>query len=72
MYKEILINSSDAVVKAGFELFDRLYEDSEDFVFCHNDINASNIFYNNDIKLIDWEYAGFNLPIYDILIIIWS
>ena len=66
MYKEILINSSDAAVKAGFELFDRLYEDSEDFVFCHNDINASNIFYNNDIKLIDWEYAGFNLPIYDI------
>ena len=36
-------------------------------VFCHNDLLSSNIL--NDGKklwLIDWEYAGFNSPLFDL------
>ncbi len=71
-YRQIFVDSDDSRVLAGFELFDSLYDSSNNLVFCHNDINASNIFYTNDIKLIDWEYAGANLPIYDIASIIKS
>jgi serine/threonine protein kinase len=71
-YRQIFVDSDDSRILAGFELFDRLYDSSNKLVFCHNDINASNIFYTNDIKLIDWEYAGANLPVYDIASIIKS
>ena len=71
-YRQIFVDSDDSTILAGFELFDRLYDSPNNLVFCHNDINASNIFYTNDIKLIDWEYAGANLPIYDIASIIKS
>jgi thiamine kinase-like enzyme len=72
IYKQIFADSDDSTILGGFELFDRLYDSPNKLVFCHNDINASNIFYANDIKLIDWEYAGANLPIYDIASIIKS
>ena len=71
-YRQIFVDSDDSTILAGFELFDRLYDSPNNLVFCHNDINASNIFFTNDIKLIDWEYAGANLPIYDIASIIKS
>lgn len=46
-------------------LLEILPKNKESIVFCHNDLNPSNIFLkkcNNDIeiKFIDWEYAGFN------------
>ena len=71
-YRQIFIDSDDSTILAGFELFDSLYDSPNNLVFCHNDINASNIFYTEGIKLIDWEYAGTNLPIYDIASIIKS
>jgi choline/ethanolamine kinase len=40
-----------------------------DQVFCHNDLNANNIFYDeqlNQIFLIDFEFSGYNLKGFDI------
>ena len=38
--------------------------------FCHNDVNMENLLVPesdpNKIILIDWEYAGFNYPVFDI------
>ena len=65
-YRQIFLDVDDSSVLAGFKLFDSLYDNSNNLVFSHNDINVSNIFYGDDIRLIDWEYAGANLPIYDI------
>ena len=65
-YRQIFLDVDDSSVLAGFKLFDSLYDSSNNLVFSHNDINVSNIFYGDDIRLIDWEYAGANLPIYDI------
>jgi len=31
-----------------------------EYVLCHNDLNPQNIFFSDDIKFIDWEYAGVN------------
>ena len=57
-------------------IIDKLIEDSgilekaaspHHIVFCHNDLLSSNIL--NDGKklwLIDWEYAGFNSPLFDL------
>ena len=65
-YRQIFLDADDSSVLASFKLFDSLYGSPNNLVFSHNDINVSNIFYGCDIKLIDWEYAGANLPIYDI------
>ena len=38
-----------------------------EFVFGHNDLHAANFIDDGDrIWLIDWEYAGFNSPLYDL------
>ena len=38
-----------------------------DIVFSHNDLLAGNFIKNKDqIWLIDWEYAGFNTPLFDL------
>lgn len=54
------------------ELFERakllqtIYE-REELSPCHNDLNLSNVLLQSSIpKLIDWEYAGLNNPLYDI------
>jgi Ser/Thr protein kinase RdoA (MazF antagonist) len=39
----------------------------KEYVLCHNDLNPTNIFFsNNDIKFIDWEYAGVNDRYFDL------
>ena len=39
----------------------------KEYVLCHNDLNPQNIFFsNNDIKFIDWEYAGVNDRYFDL------
>ena len=35
-------------------------------VFCHNDLNPQNIFFSDDVKLIDWEYVGVNDRYFDL------
>ena len=38
-----------------------------EIVFGHNDLHAANFIDDGDrIWLIDWEYAGFNSPLYDL------
>jgi len=39
---------------------------SKEYVLCHNDLNPQNIFFSDDIKFIDWEYAGVNDRYFDL------
>ena len=57
-YRQILLDVEDSSVLAGFKLFDSLYDSSNNLVFSHNDINVSNIFYGDDIRLIDWRVTA--------------
>ncbi len=43
---------------------------SDQLVCCHNDIVADNIIASQPLKLIDWEYAGDNDPLFDLASII--
>lgn len=40
--------------------------ETQDLVFCHNDLSANNVIVNPDTlkiaAIIDWEYAGFYPP----------
>ena len=38
----------------------------KEYVLCHNDLNPQNIFFSDDIKFIDWEYAGVNDRYFDL------
>ncbi len=55
-------NKTKEVIKA-FETIDKY---PKEYVLCHNDLNPKNIFFSNDIKLIDWEYAGVNDRYFDL------
>ena len=50
----------------GFSIFDRLSDNSNEFVLCHNDLNKSNIILNKNLYFLDWEYAGPNDPYFDL------
>ena len=65
-YRNILSTDPTAEIQESFALFDKLYKKSNELVFCHNDLNTRNIFLNKQMKFIDWEYAGLNMPIYEI------
>ena len=65
-YRNILSSDPTAEIQESFALFDKLYKKFNELVFCHNDLNTSNIFLNKQMKFIDWEYAGLNMPIYEI------
>jgi len=41
-------------------------EHSKEYVLCHNDLNPQNIFFSDDVKFIDWEYAGVNDRYFDL------
>lgn len=38
----------------------------KEYVLCHNDLNPQNIFFSDDVKLIDFEYAGINDKYFDL------
>ncbi len=38
----------------------------KEYVLCHNDLNPQNIFFAEDAKLIDFEYAGINDRYFDL------
>lgn len=42
----------------------------DQLVCCHNDVVAGNIIGSTEVKLIDWEYAGDNDPLFDLASII--
>ncbi|MCH8500894.1 MAG: phosphotransferase [Aliidiomarina sp.] len=35
-------------------------------VFCHHDLNAEHVFFRPELKIIDWEYAGYGHPAFDV------
>lgn len=40
------------------------------FVCCHNDVVAGNLIGSTSVKMIDWEYAGDNNPLFDLASVI--
>ena len=38
----------------------------KEYVLCHNDLNPQNVFFSDDIKLIDFEYTGVNDRYFDL------
>jgi len=38
----------------------------KEYVLCHNDLNPKNIFFLENVKFIDWEYAGVNDRYFDV------
>ena len=38
----------------------------KELVLCHNDLNPKNILFSNEVKFIDWEYAGVNDRYFDL------
>jgi aminoglycoside phosphotransferase (APT) family kinase protein len=55
-------NKTDEVLRA-FETIDTY---PKEYVLCHNDPNPQNIFFADDVKFIDWEYAGVNDRYFDL------
>ena len=71
-YKEILKDEDSEVIRKGFDLYEELSADNTKIVFSHNDLNKSNLLINNNIIFLDWEYASFNHPYFDIATIVSS
>ena len=71
-YKNFLEKNNSAYIKALPELFEKSIKLERisapfDIVFSHNDLLPANFIQDNDkIWLIDWEYAGFNTPLFDL------
>ena len=71
-YKNFLEKNNSAYIKALPELLEKSIKLESisapfDIVFSHNDLLPANFIQDNDqIWLIDWEYAGFNTPLFDL------
>ena len=48
------------------QAFETIEQYPGEYVLCHNDLNPKNIFFTNDVKLIDFEYAGVNDKYFDL------
>jgi len=55
-------NKTDEVVNA----FQTITSYPEEHVLCHNDLNPQNIFFSDEVKFIDFEYAGVNDRYFDL------
>ena len=71
-YINFLKNNNSSYVNLLNELLDKSFYLNQlaspyDIVFCHNDFLPAN-FIENDSKIwvVDWEYAGFNTPLFDL------
>ena len=50
------------------EQVDEIYPKAEELILCHNDLTAGNfLFTPQKLFLIDWEYAGMNDPLFDVV-----
>ena len=58
--------AQDSVSKNAKSFIKKVTADKSKLVFCHNDLNLSNIIYAEKIYFIDWDYAGLNHPYFDI------
>lgn len=67
LYKNLLENSSHKfLLQKTLSLYDELTADGINYVLSHNDLNKGNILWNQRCYFLDWEYAGFNHPCFDI------
>jgi len=48
------------------EAFDTVKKYQAEYVLCHNDLNAKNILFSKEVKLIDWEFASLNDKYFDL------
>jgi len=55
-------NKTDDIVKA----FESIEKYKKEYVLCHNDLNPQNLLWSNNVKFIDWEYAGMNDRYFDL------
>ena len=71
-YKNFLEKNNSTYIKILPELLEKSIKLESvsapfDIVFSHNDLLPANFIQNkNQIWLIDWEYAGFNTPLFDL------
>ncbi|WP_373032625.1 choline/ethanolamine kinase family protein [Sulfurovum sp.] len=60
---KIKIQNKSADLKQALEI---ITQHDKELVLCHNDLNPKNILFSNDVKFIDWEYAGVNDKYFDL------
>lgn len=63
------INLEDQLNETSAELlkaFDTVKDYGTENVLCHNDLNPKNILFDQNVKLIDWEYASINDRYFDL------
>ncbi len=71
-YSAFLESNNSSYSKLTAELVTKSYQLDKiaspyEIVFCHNDFLAANFIENqNKIWVVDWEYAGFNTPLFDL------
>jgi len=71
-YVNFLKNNNSAYLNLLNELVDKSSQLNKlaspyDIVFCHNDFLPANFIENKSkIWVVDWEYAGFNTPLFDL------
>ena len=55
----------NVILHRGFDLYDKL-NNSDNYVFSHNDLNKTNLLWRDRLFFLDWEYSSFNNPFFDI------
>ena len=65
-YRNLLSDFPENVILLkGFNLYDKL-NNSDNYVFSHNDLNKTNLLWRDRFFFLDWEYSSFNHPLFDI------
>ena len=65
-YRNLLSDFPENVIlRKGFNLYDKL-NNSDNYVFSHNDLNKTNLLWRDGLFFLDWEYSSFNNPFFDI------
>ena len=60
---KIEIKNESAEVKKAWQIITQY---DRELVLCHNDLNPKNILFSDEVKFIDWEYAGVNDRYFDL------
>lgn len=65
--KTLKDNKSKKLIKESLKVLKIIQKYKKKLVLTHHDLNPKNIiFYKNNIKIIDWEYAGVNDRFFDL------
>ena len=60
---KIKIQNESADLKQALKI---ITQHDKELVLCHNDLNPKNILFSDEVKFIDWEYAGVNDRYFDL------